>query len=167
LRCAVDLLGDSEGADRHNVFDVDLQTTRLLQVTAWLSGQADMENVPLVYFGDGIGASVVLEAAARQPSRASAIVVRGGRPDVAAFWLPRVTAPTLFIVDGSDATVQRQAECCCRQLRCEKEIVIVESPGHLFCEREAIEEVGQHARRWFLKHLVAPRTARLQMSPTA
>lgn len=155
LTLGIDLLDEVERLDRHNVFDVEFQAQRLLEVNVWLARHLEGVDVPIGYFASGIGASIVLEAAALDPSRASAIVVRGGRPDVAQFWLPKVTAPTLFIVDGTEGATAKQARASCDRLTGENQIVVVGSPSHSFSEPSVMQAVAREAETWFLRHLVA------------
>jgi putative phosphoribosyl transferase len=80
-------------------------------------------------------------------------VSRGGRPDLAGTALPRVQAPTLLIVGGSDHVVldlNREAQ---RHLRCENELVVIPGATHLFEEPGALEAVADSARDWFVRHL--------------
>jgi pimeloyl-ACP methyl ester carboxylesterase len=92
-------------------------------------------------------------AAAHCPDRVRAVVSRGGRPDLAASFLPRVQAPTLLIVGGLDDGVIQLNEQALARLRCPKELVIVPGATHLFPEPGALEEVSRLARDWFLRHL--------------
>jgi pimeloyl-ACP methyl ester carboxylesterase len=107
----------------------------------------------LGYFGASTGAAAALQAAARRAADVSAVVSRGGRPDLAMAWLARVRAPTLLIVGGDDVPViplNRQAYAA---LRCERELVIVPSASHLFEEPGTLEEVARLAADWFARHL--------------
>lgn len=150
----VDLLDDYEVRERHNVFDVDMQAQRLIDVVRWLRAvEPHCESVPVGYFGGGVGAGVVLIAAARAPELVSAVVARGGRPDTAGDWLGRVKAPTLFIADETGAAPD-WVEAAFGGCAAEKERVFVDSPSHLYKEPEAIEAVAQHAGRWFARHLM-------------
>lgn len=150
----IDLLDDYEARERHNVFDVDMQAQRLVDAVRWLRAvEPHCESVPLGYFGAGVGAGVVLIAAARAPELVSAIVARGGRPDTARDWLARVSAPTLFIADETGAAPDWVAAAF-GACAAEKERVFVDSPSHLYKEPEAIEAVGHHAERWFARHLM-------------
>lgn len=164
----VDLLEDYETQERHNVFDVDMQAQRLVEVVRWLrAAEPHCETMPLGYFGGGVGAGVALIAAARAPELVQAIVSRGGRPDTAVEWLPRVKAPTLFIADEAGVLPDWVAAAC-QACTAEKEMVSVESPSHLYKEPEAIEAVAQHAERWFARHLMhvkAPPAERRTMHP--
>jgi dienelactone hydrolase len=148
----VDLLEDYETRERHNVFDVDMQAQRLVEVVRWLRAEPRCAALPLGYFGAGVGTGVVLIAAARVPELVSAIVSRGGRPDTADDWLSRVQAPTLFIADERGAAPD-WVEAAFRACAAEKELVLVPSPSHLYKEPEAIEAVARHTERWLARHL--------------
>lgn len=150
----VDLLDDYESRERHNVFDVDMQAQRLVEVVRWLrAAEPRCERLPTGYFGAGVGAGVVLIAAARAPGLVQAIVSRGGRPDTASEWLARVQAPTLFIADEAGVTpdwVAAAFDGCAAP----KERAFIDSPSHLYKEPEAIEALAQQAARWFARYLI-------------
>ena len=99
------------------------------------------------------GAAAALVAAAARPTEVSAMVSRGGRPDLAGAALPQVRAATLLIVGGSDPTVLELNREALRQLRGEKELRIVPGATHLFEEPGALEEVSRVAQEWFQRHL--------------
>jgi putative phosphoribosyl transferase len=159
----IDLLADYETSDRHNVFDIGLQAQRLIHAVRWLRAvELHCDTLPLGYFGTGVGAGVVLIAAARAPELACALITRGGRPDTAADYLPRVSAPTLFIADEPGA-VPDWVELAFQRCASDKEKVCVDSPSHLYREPEAAQAVAEHAERWFTQHLT--RMARPGCSP--
>jgi putative phosphoribosyl transferase len=94
-----------------------------------------------------------LVAAAMLPDEISAIVSRGGRPDLAGEYLRGVRAPTLLIVGGADRQViglNRQASA---MMTAERELAIVPQATHLFEEPGALEEVARLSRAWFQRHL--------------
>jgi putative phosphoribosyl transferase len=144
----LDLLEPYEALDCHNVFDIELQAARLGEALGRLRHRRALLG-PLGYFATGVGAGVVLLAAAKQPEHVAAIVARSGRPDTALFWLPKVLAPTLLIVEESDQCNLRALE----RITVEKELAVVPSASHFFHEPEALEAVAQHALRWFSRHL--------------
>ncbi|HYL25639.1 MAG TPA: alpha/beta fold hydrolase [Burkholderiales bacterium] len=148
----VDLLEEPETRDRHNVFDVEMQAERLVEVIHWLGRERRTRALPVGLFGMGIGAGIVLRAAARAPQRVRAIVCRGGRPDTALPCLWQVRAPTLFIDDNADA-VPDWCATAYRAMRAPASIVRVASRSHLYREPDALNAVGQHAERWFSRHL--------------
>jgi putative phosphoribosyl transferase len=162
----VDLLEDYETRERHNVFDVDMQAQRLVEVVRWLrAAEPGCEQLPIGYFGSGVGAGIALIAAARAPDLVQAVVSRGGRPDTAVEWLPRVKAPTLFIADEA-GVLPDWVGAACQACTADKERVYVESPSHLYKEPEAIEAVASHAERWFARHLDASSFVQKTLSAT-
>src|ERR1051326_5513046 len=99
------LTEDEESVDLETAelrFDIELLADRLLSATRWVVDQPELRDVKLGYFGASTGAAAALVAAARAPDPVSAVVSRGGRPDLAGQALERVTAPTLLIVGGND-----------------------------------------------------------------
>lgn len=149
----LDLLEEHEAEDRRKVFDIDLLADRLLAATDWLAREPRTQTLRLGYFGASTGAGAALQAAARAPASVAAVVSRGGRPDLAAPSLPKVTAPTLLIVGGYDFPVIEMNREALALLTCPKELVIVPGATHLFEEPGTLEQVADHALRWFLRHL--------------
>jgi putative phosphoribosyl transferase len=148
----IDLLEEWEAEDRRKVFDIDLLADRLLAATRWLAQDPRTKGLRLGYFGASTGAGAALQAAARSPE-AAAVVSRGGRPDLAAPYLPKVTAPTLLIVGGYDVPVIEMNEEALALLTCPKELIIVPKASHLFEEPGTLEQVAEHALRWFVRYL--------------
>jgi putative phosphoribosyl transferase len=151
----LDLLEEREADDRRKVFDIDLLADRLLGAATWLRRQASTAELPIGYFGASTGAGAALQAAARMPEAVAAVVSRGGRPDLAAPFLARVTAPTLLIVGGDDVPVIGMNEEALAQLTCPKRLIIVPGATHLFEEPGALEQVAGHAGDWFERYLSA------------
>ena len=148
----MDLLRDDEAASRRNVFDIELLASRLLDARRWLAG-AHPQILRTGYFGASTGSAAALVAAATDPEHTAAVVSRGGRPDLAARWLPRVRAPTLLIVGELDSPVLEWNEDAYRLLSAERKLVIVPGATHLFEEPGTLEEAAAHAGRWFARHL--------------
>jgi putative phosphoribosyl transferase len=148
-----DLLTAQEELDRVNVFDVETLARRLTAITSWLRGQPGAAQLPLGYFGASTGAAAALCAAARLPT-ISAVVSRGGRPDLAAVDLPQVRAPTLLIVGGHDPEVLTLNRSALAQLRCEARLAVVPGATHLFEEPGALEQASSLAADWLSSHLV-------------
>jgi len=149
----MDLLEEWESDDRSKVFDIPLLAERLIGATAWLREDSETRDLAIGYFGASTGAAAALEAAAKSDLPISAIVSRGGRPDLAMEYLPQVKAPTLLIVGGDDQPVISMNREAFERLTCEKEMVIVPGASHLFEEPGALEEVARLAREWFAKYL--------------
>lgn len=148
-----DLLLPYEAEDRRNVFDIPLLATRLEEALVWLKGEKVLALLSVGLFGASTGAAAALVAASRQPDQVSAVVSRGGRPDLAAGALPRVKAPTLLIVGGRDDLVIDLNERALDELKCEKRLEIVPGATHLFEEPGTLDAVISLAASWFVRFL--------------
>jgi len=152
-----DLLTEPEAQERAPVFDIELLASRLLSATAWVRTQPEVGTLPIGYFGASTGAAAALWAAAEPGAGITAVVSRGGRPDLAGSRLPLVTAPTLLIVGGNDNVVIELNAEASRHLRCEHELAIVPGATHLFEEPGTLARAASLAADWFGRHLrVAP-----------
>jgi dienelactone hydrolase len=151
----LDLLTPAEDAiDRRTAalrFDIELLATRLIGATEYIRQRSDLATMPVGYFGASTGAAAALVAAAALPAAITAVVSRGGRPDLAGDRLRAVRAPTLLIVGGADIDVIALNRQAMSELRVEDELVIVPRATHLFEEPGALEEVAQLACTWFLR----------------
>ncbi|WP_406132635.1 alpha/beta family hydrolase [Streptomyces zaomyceticus] len=147
-----DLLTEAEAVDRAHVFDTPLLAGRLTRATEWVAERQESDGLPLGYFGASTGAAAALWAAGDPDSSVVAVVSRGGRPDLAADHLARVTAPTLLVVGGRDALVLDLNRRARSLLRCESRLAVVDGATHLFEEPGALEEVAELATSWFTGH---------------
>jgi dienelactone hydrolase len=154
-----DLLTEREGLiderTRELRFDIHLLGARMIAAIDWLLGRDDTGPLATGLFGASTGAAAALVAAAARPEAVSAVVSRGGRPDLAGDALARVRAPTLLIVGGDDTPVigmNRDAEARL-PTGTATEIVIVPGATHLFGEPGAMDQVIAHAERWFRRWL--------------
>ncbi len=143
---------------RHLRFDIPLLANRLVDATRWAGSEQALRRLPFGYFGASTGAAAALVAAAELSDRISAVVSRGGRPDLAGDDLPKVTAATLLLVGGEDTPVVDLNEQAHALLRCEKRLTIVPGATHLFEEPGTLERVAQLAAEWFLEHLQTAKT---------
>jgi putative phosphoribosyl transferase len=134
-------------------FDIGLLSGRVAAAVDWLRAGSGTE-LRIGLFGASTGAAAALVAAALRPEEVSAIVSRGGRPDLAGAALLQVEAPTLLIVGGDDdrAVIELNKQAY-ELLRTEKRIVVLAGAGHLFEEPGALEEVAKLAADWFLHYL--------------
>ena len=152
-RLLFDLLTPEEEVDRANVFDIGLLARRLVQVTGWLRAQPRAAQAAIGCFGAGTGAAAALWAAAEPGAGITAVVSRGGRPDLARPRLAAVTAPTLLIVGGHGEVVldlNRRAQA---ELRYENDLAVVPGATYLFEEPGTLDAASGLARDWFISHL--------------
>jgi putative phosphoribosyl transferase len=159
-----DLLTRDEEADRSNVFDIELLSRRLIDGTAALASLEGWSPQPIGYFGASTGAAAALWAASELGDEISAVVSRGGRPDLAMSHLGKVTSPTLLIVGSLDTVVLGMNRTAQAALTCENRLDVVPGASHLFEEPGALDTVAGLARDWFLSHLETRPTA-IPVSP--
>ncbi|GAA2405033.1 phosphoribosyltransferase family protein [Nonomuraea africana] len=132
-------------------YDIPLLARRLSETTLWVR-----ERVPgarIGYYGADTGAAAALWSAAELRDDISAVVSRGGRPDLAAPRLAEVTAPTLLVVGERDEPVRTLNRSAQERLRCPNKLETVRGATHQFEEPGALEKVAELARAWLVRHL--------------
>ena len=154
----VDLLTEAEQREDERThrlrFDIPFLAQRLLVATQWAALHPAITGLRVGYFGASTGAAAALAAAALAPHVISAVVSRGGRPDLAGpEHLAEVRAAVLLIVGAEDRTTRRLNEQALSLLQ-NAELVEVPGATHLFEEPGALEVVGQLAAQWFDRTLV-------------
>jgi putative phosphoribosyl transferase len=155
----LDLLTPEEDLRAENRFNIDLLTHRLGDAASWLRSHPPTDGMPLGLFGASTGAAAALRLAAEADSDISAVVSRGGRPDLAGrLALAAVRAPTLLIVGGDDGIVVDLNRKALAELRGEADLIIIPGATHLFEEPGALEQVAEYAAGWFENHF-PPRPA--------
>jgi len=140
-----------DNVTRHLRFDIPLLAKRLELATHWIRSQPESRDLPLGYFGASTGAAAALVAAAELQDEISAVVSRGGRPDLAGSALADVTAPTLLILGGRDPEVEDLNRQALARLTCNRKLSIVPGATHLFEESGSLDQVQLQAANWFLK----------------
>jgi len=152
------LTSEEEREDRRTArlrFNFRLLARRLASAADLMTQHPQTAHLRIGFFGASTGGAAALETAAERPELVHAVVVRGGRPDLAEAALARVRAPTLLIVGGSDLPVLPLNEEALTELTCEKKLEIIPGAGHLFEEPGALDEVAQLAAQWF-NHYLSP-----------
>lgn len=158
------LTTDEEVIDRRTSqlsSNIRLLAKRLVGATSWTMRQPDLRGLDVGYFGASTGtAAALMASAARLTREISAVVSRGGRPDLAGESLGSVQAPTLLIVGGNDGPMIELNQQALAELRCrEKRLVIIPGATHLFEEPGALEELAQVTAEWFIAHFFRARQA--------
>jgi putative phosphoribosyl transferase len=147
-----DLLTEPEEVDRGNVFDIELLASRLAGVVDWARDRPELEGLPVGLFGASTGAAAALRASVARPDAVSAVVSRGGRPDLAAPQLGQVTTPTLLIVGDRDHAVLDLNRSAAAEMACEHRLATVPGATHLFEEPGTLAIAADLARDWFRSH---------------
>jgi len=147
-----DLLTEEEDADPEKRFDIPFLADRLVQVARFIEKHGETRGMKIGLFGASTGAAAALQAAGELKQSISAVVSRGGRPDLAGAALTQVLAPTLLIIGGNDTACIELNEQAFRELGCEKKMEIIEGASHLFEEPGCLMQVAHLAEKWFTKN---------------
>ena len=152
----LDLLTPAEEAvdvrTREHRFDIPTLARRVVGAIDWLQ-RTEPDVGPIGLFGASTGAAAALIAAAERPSEVSAVVSRGGRPDLAEAALALVEAPTLLIVGGNDPVVIDLNRSAQRQMTADTTLEIVPGATHLFEEPGKLDVVADLATDFFRTHM--------------
>ena len=147
-----DLLTQQEDIIYENRFNIQLLTERLLKVTKWIRQNKDTKSLPIGYFGASTGASA-LSAAAQMGTAITAIVSRGGRPDLAMPVLNKINVPTLLLVGSLDLVVIELNKKAQKAMSGICELKIIDGASHLFEEPGKLEIVAKLTSDWFDQYL--------------
>lgn len=148
-----DLLSADEYASEDKRLDMSLMAQRLVGATGWVRASDFGREQKIGYFGASTGSAVAFKALNAGERDISAVVSRGGRPDLVLSDLRKVTVPSLLVVGGEDYQVRLFNERALEQLKGPRELRIVPDAGHLFEEPGAMEQVSAHAQEWFDRYL--------------
>jgi dienelactone hydrolase len=159
----IDLLTETE--EEENIdertaalrFDIERLSRRLVAATWWLKDQSATANLPIGYFGANTGAAAALVAAAEVSDLVSAVVSRGGRPDLTGNALHKVIATTLLIVGSNDTQVTELNRQALDLIPAQKDLQIIPGASHLFEEPGSLEKVAELASNWFRTYLASAR----------
>ncbi len=152
----LDLLTPEEDTGTAARFDIGLLSRRLADAVAWLHAQRTLRALPLGLFGASTGAAAAIAVAATLPDAVSAVVSRGGRPDlVPESLLDRLRTPTRLIVGGADRDVLALNRIALADMGPWGELAIVPHATHLFEEPGTLQEVERLSAEWFLQHFRA------------
>lgn len=149
-----DLLTEKEDELYANRFNIDLLSERLVKITHLVLKHEELKDLPIGYFGASTGAASAFQAAEKLGDIISAVVSRGGRPDLVLKILKKVKCPSLLIVGGLDHDVVSLNKLAYAELGGEKQMEIIFGATHLFSEPGKLDEVARVTISWFTKHLI-------------
>jgi dienelactone hydrolase len=132
-------------------FDIRLLSKRLTSAVDWVANNPDTKNLTVGLFGASTGAAAALVSASERPEIVSAVVSRGGRPELAGKdILRKVQVPTLFLVGAEDQEVLKLNDSALKDIKAEKKkLTIISGATHLFEEPGKLEQVARIASGWF------------------
>ena len=148
-----DLLTQQEDTIYENRFNIQLLTERLVKVTKWIRQNKDTKSLPIGYFGASTGAASALSATAQMGTAITAIVSRGGRPDLAMPVLNKINVPTLLLVGSLDLVVIELNKKAQNAMSGICELKIIDGASHLFEEPGKLEIVAKLTSDWFDQYL--------------
>ncbi|MCV2394234.1 dienelactone hydrolase family protein [Actinotalea sp. M2MS4P-6] len=141
--------GEADERTHHLRFDIPLLAERTAGAVDWLGADPRTAGLRVGLFGASTGAAAALIAAARRP-QVTAVVSRGGRPDLAEAALPGVRCPVLLVVGGNDPQVLA-LNTSAAQVLPNARLEVVDGATHLFEEPGALAWVTSIAAAWFLR----------------
>jgi pimeloyl-ACP methyl ester carboxylesterase len=148
-----DMLTPGEDEIYSQRFNISLLRDRLEHATLTLLKLTPIKDLPIGYFGASTGAATAIAAASVLQNKISAIVSRGGRPELVMDKLCLIHTPILFIVGEKDEEVLEENERAFDQCTTEKSLKVIKGATHLFEEPRAIDQVAELAAEWFARFL--------------
>lgn len=137
--------------------DVAVLTRRLRAACEWLRNNDATRDLPVGLFAAEKSAAAALQLAASHGCRVTAVVSRGGRPDMMDHGLlAKVGVPTLLIAAGLDERAVDVNRAAYAALRCKKRLEIIPGATQSFEEPDSPEVVARLARNWFLQNMRVP-----------
>ena len=145
-----DASADAEGDDARTMGE------RLNAAVTWLRRATDAATEPLGVFGAGAAAPAALVTAAERPQDLGAVVVYGGRIDLAESSLSQVRAPALILLESSDSFVRELNEWARGRMGAQTDLRVVAGAEQLLQGAQEWRHTAVEALDWFDQHL-APR----------
>jgi putative phosphoribosyl transferase len=152
----VDLLPEAAQPADPRLFDIALLSARLIETMDWLRVNEPKQGAQVALLGIGTCGAAALRISALSRQRITAVVTRGGRPDLAAEYLHDVRVPTLMIVGGNDPDIVELNRRATQAMRCEHRLDVLPGSTQRFEEPGALEAVAHLAGAWFAKHGAVP-----------
>jgi putative phosphoribosyl transferase len=147
-----ELLSPAEMEHGYHNFDFDMLAGRIAEITESLHRKAPFEDLPIGYFGTSTDAAAMAIAAAQPGCRAGALVMCDARPDLASIELPRVHAPTLFIVEDDELALDLTRRALAK-LGSRGDLAILRGMGKGLASPEIASDAARLGGDWFETHL--------------
>jgi putative phosphoribosyl transferase len=134
---------------------LDLLERRVVAISDWIAMQPGLQDLPVAYFGDGIGAEAVLIAATRRPECVRAVVACGPDLDHIEPYIREVFAPTLVLFGNDDpVALDRQRYRLIQLPETTARELIILGQGKDPLDRTGVEdEVASLAEGWYRRYL--------------
>lgn len=149
----LDLLTPPERSAGSGGADTGVLGERLGAAAAWLRRATDAADAPLGVLGSGGAAPAALVAAARSPRDVGAVVVHGGRIDLAEPHLGDVRAPVLILLEGRDSFVRELGEWARGRMGGPTDLRVMPGAEQLLHGAQEWRQVAVETLDWFDRHL--------------
>ncbi|GHC84519.1 putative phosphoribosyl transferase [Nocardiopsis terrae] len=149
----LDLLTGQERASGGEEPDTGVLGERLSAAVTWLRRATDAASEPLGVLGSGAAAPAALVTAAERPQDVAAVVVHGGRIDLAESSLSSVQAPSLVLLQSADSFVRELGEWTRGRLGGPSELKVVSGAEQLLGDSEEWRQTAVETLDWFDRHL--------------
>ena len=126
---------------------------RIRGIAAWLTQNPATQNLSIGYFGTGVSGAAAGIAAAMRPDVVQAVVLAGGRIDLAKEYLRRLLAPTMLIAAQDDSVSVRMNQDALEHIRGVKRLELVPAES-LFANQSTLHEVGRLPGEFFARWMV-------------
>ncbi|WP_150240873.1 phosphoribosyltransferase family protein [Nocardiopsis quinghaiensis] len=149
----LDLLTGQERSSGTGGVEAGVLGERLGAAVTWLRRAADAADEPLGVLASGEAAAAALVTAAEQPQDVAAVVVHGGRIDLAGDSLPGVRAPVLVLLEGGDSFVRELGEWARGRMGGPTDLRVTAGAERLLGDSGEWRRVASQALDWFDLHL--------------
>lgn len=147
-----DLLSPQEDEDEKKRMDIDLLTSRLIEVTKYLETLSITKQIPIGYFGVDIGAALALKASVKLPKVFGVVSIECPLNLVESD-LAKINVPLLSVFGSLDKNTLRLNQAIFQKLQCEKKLEVVTGASHSFKELGVMEKVSELSTAWFKNYL--------------
>ena len=147
-----ELLSPAEMEHGYHNFNFQMLAGRIAEITESLRRKAPFDDLPVGYFGTSTDAAAMAIAAAQPGSPAGALVMCDARPELAFVELPRIHAPTLFIVEDDELALDLSLSALAK-LGCRGHLAILRGMDKGLASPERASDAARLAGDWFETHL--------------
>ncbi|WP_116248426.1 phosphoribosyltransferase family protein [Nocardiopsis sp. FIRDI 009] len=153
----LDLVTGAERAARADGVGTGALGERLNAAVTWLRRATDAANEPVGVLGSGTAAPAALVTAADRPRDVGAVVVYGGRIDLAEPALPRVRAPVMVLLESGDSFVRELGEWARGRMGGPTDLRVMPGAEQLLEGGQEWRQVAVETLDWFDRHLAGKR----------
>ena len=153
----LDLLTGEERDSGSGGADTAVQGERLSAAVTWLRRATDAADGPLGVVGSGNAAPAALVTAAERPEDVAAVVVHGGRIDLAEPSLAEVRAPVLVLLESRDSFVRELGEWARGRMGGPTDLRVMSGAEQLLHGAQEWRRVAVETLDWFDRHVAGRR----------